>query len=291
MPEPVRHALSVDVEDWTHPELVRPRLPPGPHPSQVREALIPVWDLLRAHQARATFFVVGERMASLADVLRALQEEGHELGCHGWSHRTLWALGPRGLREELTRFRQEAARLGLRGIVGFRAPTFSLDRRTAWALPLLAELGFRYDSSVFPARGPLYGVPDAPLGCYRPSPEDPARPAADGPVWELPPTVCRLGPWRVPVAGGAYLRLWPFAFLRWCLDRVAREGRPLVLYLHPWEVWASTPRVDLPPLARWVTYGGREGALRRLERLLAQYAFAPLGEVLGVWAPHLEEAV
>ncbi|MGQ9595037.1 MAG: polysaccharide deacetylase family protein, partial [Anaerolineae bacterium] len=134
MPEPVRHALSVDVEDWTHPELVRPHLPPGPHPPQVREALIPVWDLLRAHRARATFFVVGERMASLAEVLRALQEEGHELGCHGWSHRTLWALGPQGLREELTRFRQEAERLGLKGIVGFRAPTFSVDRRTAWAL-------------------------------------------------------------------------------------------------------------------------------------------------------------
>jgi polysaccharide deacetylase family protein (PEP-CTERM system associated) len=287
--EAVRHALSVDVEDWYHPELVRPHLGEGSHSLRVREALVPLLDLLRAHGVRATFFVVGELLAPLADLLQGLQEEGHELGCHGWSHQTLWALGPEGLREELVRFRKEAARLGLRGIVGFRAPTFSLDRRTAWALSILAELGFRYDSSLFPARGPLYGVPGAPLGRYRPSLEDPGRPAADGPVWELPPTVCRLGPWRVPVAGGAYLRLLPFAFLRWCLDRVAREGRPLVLYVHPWEAWAGTPRVDLPPLARWATYGGQGRVLRRLGWLLARYTFAPLGEVLGVWTPHGEE--
>ncbi|MGC8839018.1 MAG: polysaccharide deacetylase family protein [Anaerolineae bacterium] len=289
MPEVLRHALSVDVEDWYHPELVRPHLPPGPHPLRAGEALAAVRECLRVHGARATFFVVGELLAPLADLLRALQEEGHEVGCHGWSHRTLWDLGPEGLREELARFREEAARLGLGDIVGFRAPTFSLDRRTAWALPILAGFGFQYDSSVFPARGPLYGVPGAPLGRYRPSPEDPARAAEDGPVWELPPTVCRLGPWRVPVAGGAYLRLLPFAFVRWCLDRVAGEGRALVLYLHPWEVWPETPRVDLPLLSRWATYGGQGGAFRRLERLLERYTFAPLGEVLGVWKPHMEE--
>ncbi|MBC7224539.1 MAG: polysaccharide deacetylase family protein [Anaerolineae bacterium] len=289
MAEAARHALSVDLEDWYHPELVRPHLGEGPRPSHAREALAPLLERLQRHGARATFFVVGELLAPLADLLRDLQGAGHELGCHGWSHRTLWALGPEGLREELARFRQEAARLGLDGVVGFRAPTFSLDGRTAWALSLLAEFGFRYDSSVFPARGPLYGVPGAPLGPYRPSPEDPARPAADGPVWELPPTVCRLGPWRVPVAGGAYLRLLPFAFLRWCLRRVAREGRPLVLYVHPWELWPGTPRADLPPPARWATYGGRGRALGRLERLLEAFSFAPLGEVLGVWSPPGEE--
>lgn len=289
MAEPVRHALSVDVEDWYHPELVRPHLGPGPHPSAAREALLPVLERLRAHRARATFFVVGELLGPLADLLRTLQEEGHEVGCHGWSHRTLWALGPEGLRAELARFREEAARLGLGGIVGFRAPTFSLDRRTAWALEVLAEFGFRYDSSVVPVKGPLYGVSGAPLRQYRPSADDPGRPVEDGLVWELPPTVCQLGPWRIAVAGGAYLRLLPFALLRWCLDRVVQEGRGLVLYLHPWEVWTSTPRVDLPILSRWATYGGQGGALRRLDRLLARYPFAPLGEVLGVWTPHMEE--
>lgn len=289
MAEAARHALSVDLEDWYHPELVRPHLGEGPRPSYVREALAPLLERLQRHRVRATFFVVGELLAPLADLLHALQEAGHELGCHGWSHRTLWALGPEGLREELARFRREAARLGLGDVVGFRAPTFSLNGRTAWALPLLAEFGFRYDSSVFPARGPLYGVPGAPLGRYRPSPEDPARPTADGPVWELPPTVCHLGPWRVPVAGGAYLRLLPFAFLRWCLRRVAREGRPLVLYVHPWELWPGTPRADLPPLARWATYGGQGRVLGRLERLLEAFSFAPLGEVLGVWSPPGEE--
>jgi len=279
------HGLSIDLEAWYHPELVRPHLSGTAQDPQLRAALEPLLALLREHQAHATFFVVGELMAQYADLLRQLLGEGHELGCHGWSHRTLWELGEEGLRAELAQFRDEAERLGLGKVVGFRAPTFSLDERTQWALPLLGESGFSYDSSIFPARNPLYGVVGAPLGAYRPDPGDLARHASDGPVWELPPTVCALGPWRVPVAGGTYLRLLPFPFLRWCLDRVRREGRPLVLYLHPWETHSGTPRVELPLFSRWITYGGQTGVLTRIARLLRRYSFVPLGQVLGVWTP------
>lgn len=279
------HGLSVDLEAWYHPELVRPHVPGAVREAQLEEALEPFLDLLEKHQVRATFFVVGELMAGCAALLRRLQEQGHELGCHGWSHRPLWELGEDRLRSELSRFWEEAGRLGLAGIVGFRAPTFSLDEGTAWALTVLKEFGFRYDSSVFPARTPLYGVADAPLAAYRPSAEDLRHPSPDGLLWELPLTVCHVGPWRVPVAGGTYLRLLPFPFLRWCFDRVAREGRPLVLYVHPWEAHAGTPQVGLPRFSRWATYGGREKVLPRLERLLQRYAFGPLGQVLGVWPP------
>ncbi|NLE75173.1 MAG: DUF3473 domain-containing protein [Chloroflexi bacterium] len=285
MAEAALHGLSVDLEAWYHPELVRPHLGGLAGAPGVRQALAPLRALLGQAGARATFFVVGELLAGHADLLQELQAEGHEIGCHGWSHRTLWELGESGLREELQRFREEEARLGLESAVGFRAPTFSLDAGTCWAVPLLAEQGFRYDSSVFPLRGPLYGVAGAPLCAYRPQPGDLTRAGSDGPLWELPPTVACLGPWRAPVAGGAYLRLLPFPLLRWLLRRAAAEGRPLVLYLHPWEMHRETPRVALPLLTRWITYGGQGAALGRVARLLQDYRFAPLGQVLGLWAP------
>jgi hypothetical protein len=112
--------------------------------------------------------------------------------------------------------------------------------------------------------------------------EDLTRATDVGPLWELPPTVCPVGPWRVPVGGGTYLRLIPFPLLAWCLRHVAAKGQPLVLYLHPWETHPGTPRVSLSWPSRWATYGGQRRALRKIGCLLAEYRFVPLAELLGL---------
>jgi hypothetical protein len=164
-------------------------------------------------------------------------------------------------------------------VIGYRAPTFSLDRSTSWGLEVLRQEGFRYDSSVFPLRASLYGVPGAPLGVYRPAAGDLARHDPSGAIVEFPVAVAGVGALRVPAAGGFYLRALPWAALRFLLDRIARE-RPFALYLHPWECVPGLPRVRLDPAAAFVTYFRLDSVLDTLERLLQRYRFVPMREAL-----------
>jgi polysaccharide deacetylase family protein (PEP-CTERM system associated) len=281
-------ALSIDVEDWFHPELLRGRVTSGDARSVVAEGTAVILELLRRHGVRATFFVLGEVARDRPELVRAIAAGGHEIACHGMSHRPLWALDRESLRTELRAFRGAVrGALGDDPAIGYRAPTFSLDRSTAWAFEVLAEEGFRYDSSVFPLRVRLYGVPGAPLGLYRPSAADPGREDPRGRLVEFPVAIGKLGPLRVPVAGGFYLRALPLPLVTALLDRVARR-RPFALYLHPWECVKDLPRVALSPADAFITYTGLAGVPRKLDALLARYSFTTMSEILeraGALAP------
>jgi peptidoglycan-N-acetylglucosamine deacetylase len=272
--------LSFDVEDWYHPELVRGRVAPGDARSIVEAGSAAILDLLRVRRARATFFVLGDVAARHPALVRRMAAEGHEIACHGMTHRPLWQLTPESFRRELRDFRAALrGALGEDPAVGFRAPTFSLDRATAWALPVLREEGFTYDSSVFPMRVRLYGVPGAPLGIYRPAADDLARDDPRGPIVEFPVAVRALGLLRLPVAGGFYLRALPFGLLASAIDAIRRR-RPAALYLHPWECVPSLPRVALPPADALVTYLNLGSVLRKLERIVDRFASVPMREAL-----------
>lgn len=274
------HAFSIDLEDWFHPELVRHHLPPGEPEPRLRRALQPLLEMLRARGIRATFFMLGPIIDAHRELVRELDAEGQEIACHGMTHKPLWELSPEALRAELRDWRAilRAVDPEIRA-TGYRAPTFSLDQRTAWALEVLAEEGFEYDSSIFPFKNHVYGVAGAPLGPYRPSPEDLTCADAAGPIREFPMTVVPLGSLRVPVSGGFYLRALPYRFLRWALGRVARR-RPFVLYCHPWEFDADTPRIPLGSIDRLITYTGRRSGLAKIERLLDSFEFGRMDEVL-----------
>ncbi len=286
--------LGVDVEDWFHPELVRARVEAGDPRTVVERGTDAVLERLARHGIRATFFLLGDVAARHPALVRRIAGAGHEIACHGMTHRPLWALDRESFRAELRAFRaalRDALGDGRRGeapaveavgadaVVGFRAPTFSLDRSTAWALGVLRDEGFRYDSSVFPVRASLYGVPGAPLGIYRPAPDDLTRHDPEGSIVEFPVAVARVGPWRVPAAGGFYLRALPWTALRMLLDRIASE-RPFALYLHPWECVPGLPRARLGPGAAFVTYLNLGSVLDKLERLLRRYRFVPMREAL-----------
>ena len=285
------NGLSVDLEAWYHAELLRRHVDPARADPQLEAATAPILALLAARGVRATFFTVGEVLGRAGGLVRAIAAAGHEIACHGYSHRPLWQLDPESLAGELVAFRAALEGLGLGPALGYRAPTFSLSARTAWALGVLAQGGYRYDSSVFPVRAGLYGVPGAPLAPYRPALTDLCRHDPGGPLLELP-----LAAWRAlgtnwPVAGGFYLRALPFSLLRGALRRIRSAGRPFVLYLHPWEAWPATPRVrGLRPWERWVTYVGSRAVLGRLRALLDEFQFAPLCE-LGEehWDSHEQE--
>jgi polysaccharide deacetylase family protein (PEP-CTERM system associated) len=271
-------ALSFDVEDWFHSEFVPTSEPRAE--SVVERGTSYILDLLRRTGSRATFFVLGEAVREHPALLRRIVDEGHELATHGVDHRPLWRLDAQTFSRQLTEFRSLVEGiLGRFPVVGYRAPSFSLDRRTAWALDVLHDHGYAYDSSVFPARVKLYGVPDAPVRIYRPARDDLARHDPRAPLLEFPVAVGSLGPLRLPVAGGFYLRALPFALFCTILAAIRRR-RPAALYLHPRECAPESVRLRLDTTASFITYTGLASVGTKIERLLRRHGSRPMREVL-----------
>lgn len=242
-------------------------------------------DRLSAANAPATFFVVGDIAQTRPRLVREIADRGHEVGCHGWDHRRVHRLTPAALREDIRRSKGELEQATGRPVFGFRAPTFSVVRETAWAIDVLAESGLTYDSSIFPVRHDRYGVPSAPRTPF-------VAAGQNGEILELPPATLRVCGVNLPVAGGGYFRLFPLGLMRAGLRQMRRRTRPAVgmLYFHPWEFDPDQPRLPLSAFQQWRTYTGIGASLGRLERLLEAYRFrraidvatdlAPLRDVL-----------
>ena len=272
----LRNGLSFDVEDWfqvyNHEAFIS------------REAwdecelrVLPnterILELLERHSVHATFFVLGWIADHEPDVVKLIEDGGHEIGTHGYSHRRVVDLSPDEFRLDLERSLEAIARAGASDVVGFRAPSFSIVESTRWALKILTEYSLRYDSSIFPTGlHPDYGIPDAPL--------TPHELAAD--LWEIPLTVMELAGRRFPVGGGGYFRLLPYTVTRWALRRVNRDGRPFVVYLHPWELDPGQPRVETGAVRRFRQRVNLGRTAERLDRLLQDFEFCPLREMIHV---------
>ena len=232
-------------------------------------------DLCDRTRTRATFFALGWVAERQPQLVREIAARGHEIACHGYGHELVYEIGPERFREDLKRARgviEDAA--GAR-VEGYRAPSFSITERSLWALEILAEEGFRFDSSIFPVRHHRYGIPDFP--------REPVRLALPSgrTIVEFPLTTFAWGPLRFPVAGGGYLRLLPFALLRWGIGRLVAAGRPTVLYVHNWEIDAEQPRQRVPALVRWNHYHNLERVEERLGALLEKAQYSTLRDVIG----------
>jgi polysaccharide deacetylase family protein (PEP-CTERM system associated) len=236
--------------------------------------------LLASRDLKATFFIVGEFARRDPALVRAIADGGHEVASHGWDHCRVLEMNFEEFREDVRRARDALEQITGGPVVGYRAPTFSIVPRTAWAIDVLAEAGFAYDSSIFPVRHDRYGVSRAPRQPF----------VACGPsreILELPPATLRLGPWNLPVAGGGYFRLFPPWLLRAGLRQAARVGESAVatLYFHPWEFDPDQPQLPLRRLSRFRTYVGIRRNLPRLERLLehalARYTFRRAADLAG----------
>ncbi len=271
------HCLSIDVEEYFQCEVfagVIPRSDWTRLERRARPALELIAELLARHHCRATFFVLGWLVERLAPLLRELRAAGHEIACHGYAHEHLARLSPRDLAEDLRRARSviEDA-LGLRPR-GYRAPTFSVTRRTAWALDVIAAAGFHYDSSIFPVRHDRYGVPDAPILPFRVVAPCGAR------LLEFPPLTLDAGLLRLPLGGGGYLRLLPETLFHRALQHRQRCGQPTMLYLHPWELDPDQPTPAIGRLSRWRHRVNLEKTAGKLERLLERFTFDTAANVL-----------
>ncbi len=277
----MKNALTIDLEDWYHPELVKRHVGANPEP-RVVEATAPILDLLDRRGVRATFFILGDVARKHPDLVRDIHARGHEIASHGMSHMPLWDLDAEGFGRELEDFRQVIAEILGEGIPmsGFRAPTFSMENRTRYAMRCLVAHGCTCDSIIFPVRNPVYGLSGAPCTVYRPDLDDLRLQNAQSGIIEFPMTVFEWGKLRIPISGGFYLRVIPYAILRRLLRSVNRT-RPFVIYFHPWELCSTTPRVRAIGLQnRLITYTGVNRALRKVERLLEDFELAPMRDVL-----------
>lgn len=227
-----------------------------------------VLEHLAEANVQATFYVVGDIAKSAPALVRAIHDAGHEVGSHSWSHRRVDHFDPADFREDARRSKDALEQVIGAPVYGFRAPTFSIVRDTAWAVDVLAECGYEYDSSIFPVFHDRYGIPDAPRGPF----EVVGR---ERELLELPPLTYRIAGFNLPVAGGGYFRLFPLAIMRAGVRQATRSELPSVamLYFHPWEFDEDQPRLPLGRLARWRTYVGIRRTTRRLQSLLGKYQF------------------
>ncbi len=231
-------------------------------------------DQLANRGIHATFFVLGQFAHDDPSLIRAIHDGGHEVASHGWDHRRLLELNPASFRRDLRESREVLEQATGAAVVGYRAPTFSIVQRTSWALDVLFEEGFLYDSSIFPVRHDRYGVPSAPRVPFL------ARGPAGGTILEFPPATLRLSAINLPVGGGGYFRLLPPSLLEWSL-RQTRRIRPAVatLYFHPWEFDPDQPRLLLRRLSRFRTYLGMHRTRARLQSLLDRHRFHRAADV------------
>jgi polysaccharide deacetylase family protein (PEP-CTERM system associated) len=243
-------------------------------PSRVQSSTRRLLDAIDATGNRATFFVLGWVAERHPELVREIAARGHEIACHGYGHELVYELGPERFCADLRRARSAIEQATGSALHGYRAPSYSITEKCLWALRILVEEGFEYDSSIFPIRHHRYGIP----GFAR-------RPVrlelGDGvAIREFPLTTLAVGPWSLPLAGGAYLRFLPLPLFAWGLDRLVAAGEPTVLYVHPWEIDPEQPRQTVPWLVRVNHYHNLDRTEARLRRLLERFRFAPLGEVL-----------
>lgn len=274
----MRNALSFDVEDYFQVEALSGavhRADWSGMPSRVEANTDRLLDLLAVGGTKATFFVLGWIADHHPSLVRRIAAAGHEVACHGYSHEAVYRQAPDTFREETRRSKallEDQAQCRVRG---YRAASWSVTARSLWALEILAEEAFDYDSSIFPIRHDLYGMPGAPRGPHRIILEQ-----GRGSLIEFPPSTVRLGPLTLPVAGGGYFRLLPWPVTRWAIHRVNGEGLPFMFYLHPWEVDPGQPRVKVGLKSRFRHYTNLSVCASRLERLLCEFDMAPVSEVL-----------
>ena len=271
------NVLTIDLEEWFHvtnfAACIR-REEWSSCPTRVQETVPRLLDLLAAHEARATFFALGWVARHFPELVRRIADAGHELASHGDEHALVTSQTPAQFREQLARSRDAIEQAGGQPVFGHRAPTYSLRRRTEWAIPIMLEAGLQYDSSIFPfgvRRDP--GLCDARFPCWLPD---------DGTdqLAEYPLSTARVLGQNIPIAGGGYFRLLPYAMVREAMRQLNRDGHRVITYFHPWEIDPGQPRVaGASWLARFRHYHQLERMEEKLGQLLRDFRFGSIRDV------------
>jgi polysaccharide deacetylase family protein (PEP-CTERM system associated) len=264
-----KQLFTVDVEESFHAAAIEPFVPRSQWPglaSRVERGVDRLLGLLDRHGATGTFVTLGIVAERCPQVVRRIADAGHEVASHGWSHRRVNRLTPQEFREEVVRSRDILSSLSGKPVMGFRAPNFSILADCEWAFDILIEEGYRYDSSIFPARKSGRAFQNANQLINR----------SAGQLLEIPLTPANVGGFRIPAGGGAWFRLFPYGLTRRALQQAAQRNEPGVFYIHPWELDIDQPREAVNVLTRIRHYGGLGRVMPRLERLMSEFQFTSI---------------
>jgi len=277
----MRNALSIDVEEYFQVgafETVLDRADWDRLESRVEQATDRILGLLADRQVHATFFVLGWIAERHPALIARIAAGGHEVASHGWDHARVFTLTAESFRADLRRARGTIEDASGQAVRGYRAPSFSIDQRTPWAHPVLAEEGYAYSSSVAPIAHDHYGWREAPRFAW--------HPVAGSPLIELPVTTVEIGGRRFAAAGGGFFRIYPYALSRWAVRRLnENDHRPAVVYLHPWEVDPDQPRIAGAPLKSRLRHYSRLDAMEaKLTRLVDDFAWDRVDAVIAAEA-------
>lgn len=271
------NAFTVDVEDYFQVSAFAQRTRPedwSGFESRVAVGTYRILRLLAERNIRGTFFVLGWVADRHPELVRDIHRDGHEVGTHSYWHRLVYRQSPAEFREDLQKSMDAIEQAIGERPVAYRAPSFSITRQSEWALDILVEEGIRIDSSIFPIRHDRYGIPT-----INPAPHP--SPLGRTGLWEMPPSVLEVGRLRIPIAGGGYFRIFPEGLTRRLQTRLLNQGRrPLVFYIHPWEVDPEQPRMPAAALTRFRHYRNLHATESRLARLLDRVEFGSLGDLV-----------
>ena len=287
MSSSITNYLTIDVEDYFHVSAFEKISPPSTwagRECRVERNTEFILNILDEYQVKATFFILGWVAERYPQLTRKIADQGHEIASHGYLHQRLALQDRETYRADITRGKSLLEDQIGTAVLGYRAPSYSITRETSWAFDELIEAGFQYDSSIFPMRHDFYGIPDWPRFAGYAVKTDNGWRAKDvaaeeqKSIPELPITTLRLAGKNLPIAGGGYFRLLPYAVTRWGLNRInQQEQQPFVFYLHPWEFDPQQPRMSgASAKSRFRHYLNLKQTEKRFRRLLNDFEFMPI---------------
>lgn len=270
----MKNAISIDLEDWFCANNLSNTIKKEEWDKQelrVVNNTDRLLNLLNKYNINATFFVLGWIAEHVPYLITKIEENGHEIATHGYSHSLITEITPEFFDSDIEKALAVTQKLVNQKIKGFRAPSFTITKKTMWAIEILSKHGIEYDSSVFPVGfHPDYGISDAPLSVYNISEN----------LVEVPLSVIEFFGKRIPCSGGGYFRLFPYCFTKLLIKKCNKAGRPVIFYLHPWEIDPGQPRVKLPFFKKIRHYNNLNKTFNRLEKLFKDFEFVPIKEIL-----------
>jgi polysaccharide deacetylase family protein (PEP-CTERM system associated) len=274
----VKHHFTVDVEEYFQVAAMAPHVARSSWdatPTRLEVGMRPILDLLATHDQKGTFFILGWIAKRHPQLVREIAAAGHEVASHGWGHEKVTDLTPDQFRESVRDSKQILEDLSGLPVFGYRAPSFSIIRGGEWALDILIEESYRYDSSLFPVKRSGYGFAGGQRDRHR-------LQRSSGTLDELPPATVRLGGELLPAGGGAYFRIFPYALIQSAFRSAARRGEPATFYIHPWELDPQQPRLQVPLHTKIRHYGGLARTIPRLQRLFRDFQFQTIARTLAI---------
>ena len=270
--------LGIDFEDWYHPELVEPFVPKNKKIPSMFKGLDKILDLLRKTNTKATFFLVGELLENNPEIIDKINSEEHEIGFHTMKHTRLDTPNFQStFNEELEKFRKITSGKSK----GFRAPTFSINEKSSWAIDELVKNGYKYDSSIIPTQTNMYGIPNAQKSPYKITSSNLKKNNDDGSLIEFPLMVTKFLGKTIPAAGGFYLRTLPLKIIKDAIKKYEKKNFPATFYIHSWELTPEyIPQIKLPLKNQFITFHKIEKSFSKMEQLLEEFEFSTFNEYL-----------